>query len=300
MSRLGSSRHGRPARHALVCVLAALALCAAAPGTPVPAVPPDTPAARVRPAPPEHYVALGDSEASAPGVPHQVDARCQRSDHDYPALVAARLRPAAFIDRSCAGARAAELARGQFAALRRDTTLVTLSIGANDVGFAGVMVRCSALGLMHASGAPCRAYYGDRIDHRITATAAKVADALRTVHRLAPHARVLLVGYLNLIPDDHRGCRPRELFAAGDLAWLDDTENALDTMLALVARQERFAGFTDFVDNHRVSAAHDVCRPAGTRWTEAIRPARATASFHPNARGEAAMAGQVLSVLHGR
>lgn len=267
-------------RRILACAVAVCALSAAAPT-------PARPAERVR------YVALGDSEASAPGVPKQTDLLCGRSDHDYPALVAARLSPAAFADRTCSGATTADLARHQFPALRADTGLVTLTIGANDIGFAGIVAKCSALGLIDGAGAPCRTGYGAELQRRVARTGPKIADALREIHRRSPHARVLLVGYLNLIPDDHRGCRPRELFGNGDLGYLDGVENALNATLARAAR----SGHAVFVDEHAVSAGHDICRARGVRWTEALLPTRPAAPFHPNASGEAAMAAQVLAAV---
>lgn len=288
----------------LACAVAVGALAAAVPAAPVSpsavvaaAVPAGSPAMSglgiPRTAGPSRYVALGDSAAAAPGVPRQVDLRCLRSDHNYPALVAARLRPVVFSDRTCSGATTADLARDQFTALRPDTSLVTLTVGANDIGFAQLALQCTLLGALSPAGAPCRAAHGSDLDPRITAAASKVTAALRTVHRLSPRAQVLLVGYLNLIPDDHRGCRPRELFGAGDLAYLDGIENRLNTALAGAAR----AAGAVFVDDHPVSAAHDICRPSGVRWTEALLPTRATVPFHPNASGEAAMAGQVLATV---
>src|SRR5260370_6115896 len=50
------------------------------------------------------YVALGDSYASGPVIPNQVDAVCLRSDHNYPSLVAAALHVSMFRDVSCTGA----------------------------------------------------------------------------------------------------------------------------------------------------------------------------------------------------
>ncbi len=240
------------------------------------------------------YAALGDSAAAAPGVPNQTDVRCARSDHNYPSLVAARLRAASFADVTCSGATTADL-EGQFRALSRGTTLVTLTIGANDVDFAGIVTKCTALGLFHPDGAYCRAAYTrtgtDELDQRLAATEPKVAGALRTVHRLAPHARVLLVGYLRLTPLDHHGCRPRELFGSGDLAYLGAFEEKINSMLRRAAR----ANGAVFADNHPASAQHDFCRPRGVRWTEGLFPTSPTIPFHPNARGELAMAERVLA-----
>ncbi|MCQ4042950.1 SGNH/GDSL hydrolase family protein [Streptantibioticus rubrisoli] len=246
---------------------------------------------------PVRYVALGDSAAAAPGVPDLVDARCVRSNHNYPSLVAARLHAASFTDVTCSGATTSDLG-GQFRALSKRTTLVTVSIGANDVGVTGIVTKCTVLGLFHPDGAYCRAAYTrtgtDELDERLHTTQPKVADALRTIHRLAPHARVLLVGYLRLTPLDHHGCRPRELFSDGDLAYLDDFEKKMNTMLSRTAQ----ANGAVFVDNHPASAQHDICRPTGTRWTEALIPSSPTVPFHPNALGEHAMAEQALAAAN--
>lgn len=244
------------------------------------------------PPPPVRYAALGDSAASAPGVPDEADAKCMRSTHNYPHLVAARLKAASFKDVTCSGADTGTLASGgQFDALTKDTTLVTLTIGGNDVGFAGIVVKCSTLGLFNSSGAPCATSYGSGLDDRIKAAEPKVAAALRTIHQRSPHARVLLVGYLNLIPDDARTCRPRVLFTGGDMAFLNAFENSLNAMFARVAAAQGAV----FVDNHPASAARDVCRDDATRWTEGMIPTSPSIPFHPNARGEQGMADAVLA-----
>ena len=63
-------------------------------------------AAEVRSAP-QHYVALGDSYASAPGIPEQRadPIGCQRSTQNYPALLAQELRIRDYTDVRCGGAR---------------------------------------------------------------------------------------------------------------------------------------------------------------------------------------------------
>ncbi len=281
------ARSSRTVRRILASAVGVLALSAAAPAAP--------PVVRAGLTAPVRYVALGDSAAAAPGVPEQTDPGCLRSDHNYPSLVAARLPAAEFADRTCSGAKTADLADGQFDALRPDTSLVTLTIGANDIDFAGIVLRCTTLGTLHATGAPCRTYYGTALDQRVADTAPKVLAALTTIHQRSPHARILLAGYLNIVPDDHRGCRPRELFAAGDLAFLDALENSVNAMLAGTAA----AGHAVFVDDHPVSAGHDFCRADAVRWTEALVPVNPAAPFHPNAAGEAAMAGQVLTAALG-
>src|SRR4051812_44232380 len=85
-----------------------------------------------------HYVALGDSAAAGPLIPHRHGpVRCLRSDHNYPSWVARALHVADFTDVSCSGATIANLTGPQGGlppqadALSAETTLVTLTIGAN-------------------------------------------------------------------------------------------------------------------------------------------------------------------------
>src|SRR3954465_15193419 len=92
------------------------------------------------------YVALGDSYPSAPLIPNQhgepID--CGRSDHNYPSLVAAALKPKVFTDVSCGSAQTKDMTAPQtglpaggtnppqFNALGPSVDLVTVGIGGND------------------------------------------------------------------------------------------------------------------------------------------------------------------------
>jgi len=102
------------------------------------------------------YVALGDSYTAAPKVPGQSGrpAGCERSDHDYPALVARELglKQAEFRDLSCSGATMADLSAAQsthqgtnpaqLSAVSTATRLVTLGIGGNDIDFSSMITTC--------------------------------------------------------------------------------------------------------------------------------------------------------------
>jgi lysophospholipase L1-like esterase len=244
-----------------------------------------------------HYVALGDSSAAAPGVPDTIDSRCLRSNHNYPSIVARKLHVASFKDVSCNGARTDDLYAGQLRAVTRGTDLVTLSIGGNDVDFTRIVTKCTALGTFQPNGSPCRISYGrsgaDELSGRLAAAEPKVVKVLRTIHQRAPHARVFLVGYLRLVPADRQGCRPREMFGNGDLTYLGAFEDALNSMLARAARR----GHAVFVDNHPAGLRHDFCAARNARWSEALFPTNPALPFHPNARGERAMARQVLAAI---
>ncbi|MFF7356023.1 MULTISPECIES: SGNH/GDSL hydrolase family protein [Streptomyces] len=255
------------------------------------------------------YVALGDSYTSGPGIPRQVDAGCARSDHNYPSLVAAQRRPTEFTDVSCAGATTAEMWQAQGAnepqldALGRDTGLVTVQIGGNDVGFGSIISTCAHLAAQDPTGNPCERSYRttgyDELALAVLRTAPKVDRVLRAVHARAPHARVVVVGYPDLLPDDGSGCFPQVPFAQKDFAYLRDTEKRLNLMLRVVAGVNR----AEYVDTYGPTVGHDMCKAPADRWIEPLQPASPAAPAHPNARGEQAMAQAVLDRLdrrHGR
>ncbi|NYV78733.1 SGNH/GDSL hydrolase family protein, partial [Streptomyces sp. UH6] len=161
--------------------------------------------------PAERYVALGDSYTSAPGVPRQIDADCARSDRNYPSLTARSIGAASFRDVSCGGATTAEMWRSQrsnpsqLTAVTKDTTLVTVQIGGNDIGFGEIMSTCGSLGATDPGGAPCTAHYTaggtDVLADRIAGAAPLVEKVLDAVHARSPRARVYVLGYPPILPE---------------------------------------------------------------------------------------------------
>jgi hypothetical protein len=259
---------------------------------------------------PGPYVALGDSYTAGPLIPNQVGdpALCFRSDHDYPALVARAVRPSAFRDVSCSGAATANMTHPQplasssvplghmgpqFDALTRDTATVTVGIGGNDLGFGDLAMTCLSLGVLDPGGAPCQQRYTaggvDRNAAAIDAIAPRIAGVLTGIHQRAPQARVLLVGYPDILPTTGTGCYPLVPLAAGDVPYLNGVEVGLDRMLAAQAVANR----ATFVDTYTPSIGHDVCQAPGVKWVEGVIPTAAAFSLHPNALGMQAAAAVV-------
>ncbi|MBQ1122115.1 SGNH/GDSL hydrolase family protein [Streptomyces sp. B15] len=247
------------------------------------------------------YVALGDSYAAGSGVPNTVDDTCSRSDRNYPSLVDAALTPGAHKDVTCGGATTEDLYSAQspsvapqLDALSADTDLVTLTIGGNDIGFGDIIVRCVTLGLVNPLGSPCKRSYTwtgqDQLAATIDKTAPKISGALDAIRARAPHAEILITGYPAILPDDGSNCPFVVPIAKGDAPWLRDTHRRLNTMIAKQAAEHGAV----YVDTYAKSIGHDVCKPAGTRWTEPLIT-DAAAPFHPNAAGEKAMADAVLA-----
>ncbi|RLK09713.1 GDSL-like lipase/acylhydrolase family protein [Micromonospora sp. M71_S20] len=254
------------------------------------------------------YVALGDSYTSGPLIPTQVDLNCLRSSRNYPSLVAAA-GSSAFADVSCSGATTEDILVGgsgalgislppQLSAITPDTTLVTVQIGGNDIGFSGIISDCAEASLSSPLGSPCKNRYTaggvDQLQARIAATAPKVTAVLQAVRRAAPGARVVVLGYPAILPDSGYGCWPVVPIAYQDVPYLRGVQKSLNTMLANTAA----ANNASYADVYRPSVGHDTCKSSSTRWVEGLIPQNAAAPFHPNARGEQGMANALLANLN--
>lgn len=273
------------------------------------------------PAPPQGpYVALGDSYTSGPRIPAQTGkpAGCDRSDRNYPSLVAKHLAldAADFRDMSCSGAEIADLSSpqstddgvnpAQLSALSARTGLVTLGVGGNDIGFAATVQECVKKGAVYrltgsgrftGNDAPCRAEYvsdgADEVAARIDAAGERLAGALSEVKRRAPRAEVYVVGYPAILPSDGNRCADDMTLAPDDVRFLDAKERQLNSVL----RERAEAAGAVYVDTYGPSVGRDACAARDTRWIEPLMPAADAAPVHPNERGERGMADAVVRAL---
>jgi lysophospholipase L1-like esterase len=257
---------------------------------------------------PEHYVALGDSYAAGPGIPEQrAEPRgCEQSTNNYPARLAAGLGLRNYTDVSCSGAKTDNMTTAQsvtggnhppqFNALHPDTDLVTLTISGNDIGFTEIVYTCTRVSVRDPMGNPCErestAGGYDIYAQRIDAAAPKVAEVLKGIHERSPRARVLLVGYLRILPPSV-GCYPVFPVARGDVPYLDGLERQLNTMLA----DQAFKHGAAFVDPYAGSSGHDACQSPSQRWVEGVVPSNRAAPVHPNASGMQAVASFAQATL---
>lgn len=254
---------------------------------------------------------MGPLDSRAPAIRLHPGARrlvadplgCLRSDQNYPHEVQRALGLAQFEDVSCSGADTGDMASPQgvtpgpnppqFDALTADTTVVSLGIGGNDIGFGGILERCLTL---LPFGQPCRdAFVVGRVDQlaaRIQATAPKIAATLAGIRQRAPQADVYVLGYPAIVPDSGVGCWPVLPVAWDDVAYLRSTQKALNAMLA---QQAAAAGAT-YVDVYTPWIGKDACASLLTRWVEPLVPV-AAAPVHPNARGNDGMAAALLAAI---
>jgi hypothetical protein len=277
--------------------------------TPSPAISSAAPSSSAPATSPGRYVALGDSYTAAPGVPDtDLTTGCARSNHNYPALVAAATG-AQLVDVSCSGASTLSLVGvqqtggatlpPQFDALTDDTALVTLGMGGNDLGLFQTMVgTCAQLGAGDASGSPCRDRFApaggsDQLAQRAQKIGDRVGAAVAGIHDRAPQARVLLVGYPQPVPAS--GTCPILPLAAGDYAYVRQVTEALNAALKKAAE----ANDATYVDVEAASAGHDIC--AGDQaWVNGSQTDLTRAiAFHPFAAEQQAVAELVGQALQG-
>jgi hypothetical protein len=239
-----------------------------------------------------NYVSLGDSYAAGPLIPNQIaPLGCLKSDHNYPHLAAGGIG-LELRDPSCSGATTNDMTQPQevefgtnppqFNSLDANTTVVSLTIGGNDIGFSEVAESCITL---NPFSHPCLDKYDaggvDQLKARIEATAPKVAAVLQGIHARSPSAHIYVVNYPAIFPETGFGCWPQMPIGFQDVPYLRSTEQRLDAMLATQAA----ANGATLVNWYNASIGHDACKSSSTRWVEPLVPGELAAPIHPNLAG---------------
>ncbi|HEX6341289.1 SGNH/GDSL hydrolase family protein [Umezawaea sp.] len=216
----------------------------------------------------QEYVALGDSYAA--GVGTGGTGECGRSDAAYPRLWEKAHAPADFVFAACSGAVVQDVLDGQMASLSSETTLVTVTVGGNDVGFVDVMTTCTLSSDRACEQAAGRA--GEVIRGEMPGRLGRLLGAV--VDR-APAADVVVLGY------------PR-LFETGVcVGGLSEAKRAAVNsgadLLAEVTAEAAAAAGVEFVDVRGVFAGHGVC--GVEPWVHAVTLPVGD-SYHPNRLGQ--------------
>ena len=259
------------------------------------------------------YVALGDSYSAGPLIPAQRPdpLGCLRSTNNYPAYLAGYLDVSTYRDVTCSGARVKDffhpqdtIIQGpspapQVHALSGTTDLVTVGIGGNDFGLFGSLIdTCEKVRSRDPKGAPCRKHFTEHgVDTKLRDARrieGHVRHALRAIHREAPHARVLIVGYPRLLPES--GTCHAVPFARGDYAWGRHVERTLNASIRRAAAKTGSA----YVNLYPSTQGHDAC--AGKRaWINGSKiDYTKAANFHPFKIGERHFAHAVYRRITGR
>lgn len=266
------------------------------------------------------YIAMGDSFASGEGAwdyeegtdfddrddlwPFNDDEedhnRCHRSENAYAQILAADND---FADGNqfvaCSGAVVDDFTdsngsntdeQAQLDALDENTSLVTLSVGGNDLGFADVLRDC----VLNGEGGvgfidSCQEKHDDRITKRLPQLKQELIALYQKAKQQAPNARIIVVGYPPLFeenPEDDYG----NLLFAEDQEWMNERAGDLNDILESAATEAgvEFADPTDAFRGHGVGSDDPWFNDLdwGGPGMMAVDPS----SFHPNAEGHAAFA----------
>ncbi|MBX7264638.1 SGNH/GDSL hydrolase family protein [Micromonospora sp. Llam7] len=218
---------------------------------------------------PIHYVALGDSYSSGVGAGPYDLSTCLRSQKSYAPLWAAANDVASFRFPACGGAVTADVLDNQLGSLSATTTMVTITIGGNDAGFADVMTSCRFGSTSTCTNAvnAAKAFATGTLPSRLDGTYAAIRDR-------APNARLVVLGYPRLFETGYCG-----LFAMSShkRALLNE---AADVLAAVTTDRAAAAGAT-FADTRPTFAGHGVC--GAQPWIRDVTGI--IEAYHPNADG---------------
>ncbi|MER6463783.1 SGNH/GDSL hydrolase family protein [Streptomyces sp. NPDC001288] len=222
-----------------------------------------------------HYVALGDGYSSGLGAGDYLPNDCRRSRNAYPWVWVEEHRPASFVYAACAGAATVDVAEGQVPVLNRNTTLVTVTVGAADADFAGVVRRCV---VQPVNPGLCDEALGFAESVIRNGLPPALAETYRRIRQHAPNARVVVAGYPHLF-DAATEC------TAATREHRVRINKMVDDADALIETQARAAGFR-FADVRQAFHGHEVCAPGGPDEEWILRIEHDGASYHPNATGQ--------------
>ncbi|MEV8067896.1 SGNH/GDSL hydrolase family protein [Streptomyces sp. NPDC085995] len=227
------------------------------------------------------YVALGDSYSSGVGAGSYISSSgsCDRSTKAYPYLWNAAHAPSSFSFTACSGAKTDDVLAGQLSPLNSATSLVSLTIGGNDAGFADVMTTC-----VTSSDSTCISRINTARAYVTSTLPGKLDNLYSVIRGKAPSARVVVIGY------------PRFYKLGQTCIGLSDTKrsainDASDLLDATIAKAAANHGFV-FGDVRTTFSGHEIC--SGDSWLHSVNWLDIGESYHPTASGQS---GGYLPVL---
>ena len=222
-----------------------------------------------------NYVALGDSYSSGVGAGNYISSSgsCDRSRNAYPALWASANAPASYTSVACSGATTSDVISSQVSALSSSTTLVSITIGGNDVGFSNTMETC-VLG----STSTCVSAINSAESEMSADLPGELNNALSAIAARAPNARVVVLDYPQLYDlSKSSSCIG---LSTTDRTDLNQAANELDSQIQAAAG--RFGDV--FADVRAQFAGHQICDSSS--WLHSVNFLDLGESYHPTAAGQ--------------
>ena len=296
------------------------------PGEPLPPITEDEETDwRVRVEPEEaalwgNYVALGDSYSSGDGAgeydPQTAEpGECWRSENAYPKLIEQEFDfEGALAFYACSSHRGKQMLEqigtpeSQIERVTEHTSLVTVGIGGNDLGFTPVLRTCIVrMPLVERTGCTDQE---EEVNEKMDAFEETLTEVLAEIRDRAPDARVLVLGYPRFFPEEPPGMY--YTLSTGDQRWLNTVAQQFNDRIRDTAYRadgriygDRQVGSVEYVNVFSALSGHEVSEDDA--WLngivlgelgEGLRVDRA--SFHPTAQGQRSIAERVrLQVEEG-
>ncbi|WP_206337629.1 SGNH/GDSL hydrolase family protein [Streptomyces sp. WAC 06738] len=221
----------------------------------------------------ENYVALGDSYSSGVGAGSYDSASgdCKRSNNAYPVRWKNAHAPASFSFTACSGARTNDVINNQLGPLNSGTTLVSISIGGNDAGFADAMTTCVLQGETACINRinQARTYIEGTLPGRLDA-------AYNAITARAPNAQVVVLGYPRMYKLNG-GC----IFGLSERSRTA-INGASDLLSDVTAKRAADHGFA-YGDVRPAFSGHEIC--SDSEWLHSVTFPIGD-SYHPTAAGQ--------------
>jgi lysophospholipase L1-like esterase len=251
---------------------------------------------------PRYYTAMGSSFGAGPGLRPRVPASPRlagRSIINYAHLLATRLH-LELTDVTFSGASIGDILRErdrprdpQLSYVVERTALVTITCGGNDVGYGlGLTLPSMPRPLgwaLDARGRLKSFTHPGNLDDRFRRLDEDLASLIVSVRERAPHARIVIVGYLTILPPVGV---PTDPLPAPVAEWGREVAQRLSTTMCAAATR---AG-AEFLDVAQHSLEHHAW--SAEPWTNPFHfTFRGGAAYHPTAAGMRAVAAMLEAHL---
>ena len=276
------------------------------------------------------YSALGDSFAAGDGNSPYIVAGgydsgadgCHRSYFAYPRIVSNFFYAGGEKFVACSGAVIQQIVIGkggelaQLDALSPTDDLVTIMVGGDDIGFGTIARLCITLVFgcefdISTSGNQSPNSSIPRIGNEANAGQILTSDVVAqhphsddpiytldniyaTIRAKAPNARILVVGYPDLLPSPSLSSCPSNLLAFDEIAWLDGVEKYLNDTIAFEAARNG----AEYVDLSHAFVNHELCTL--DPYVNPLFTILFTTPIHPNEVGQGKMAAAVMAQINTR
>lgn len=219
------------------------------------------------------YAALGDSYSSGVGTGNE-SGSCDQSPDAYGPLWDSANSPSSFDFAACSGATTSDVINTQVPTLSSSDTLVSLTIGGNDVGFSSTMETC----ILDGTSACVSAIDSDESNAQ-SILPGNLDNTIQAIRSAAPNAHIVMLDYPDFYDlSESSGCIG---LSTTSRTAIDGGINLLDSLIQQAA--SRYSNVT-FADVRSDFSGHEICD--SNPWLHSTNFLDIDESYHPTAAGQ--------------